>query len=70
MRTYRKDGIEVTEDEYIYMREEYYSACLNCRSIIEGDCEPDMREGPCENCEKDMVMGIEEMLMEGRITFI
>lgn len=60
-------NLELTADEYEDMRGEYDGFCTNCGAVTYGECEPDMREGYCESCDNQTVMGIEELLIEGKI---
>lgn len=63
-------NIQLTSDEYTEMREDYCGVCMNCGEITWDGCEPDMTNGPCESCDMEKVMGIEEMLMAGRVQII
>jgi hypothetical protein len=48
------------------MLDEYGGFCLSCREEASG-CEPDMRNGGCENCGKPRVYGVEELMIMGFI---
>ena len=43
---------------------EYIGFCTAC-GAEHGECEPDARKYPCENCGEDKVYGAEELLLCG-----
>jgi hypothetical protein len=40
--------------------------CLSC-GAMRGNCEPDARRYPCEECGKRAVYGAEELILMGRV---
>ena len=48
--------------------EDYNGICLICGEICYGGVEPDARGYPCEVCETNTVVGLQEALLMGRIT--
>ena len=58
----------MTEEEYLIHIGEYNGICLNCGEIRFGDTEPDAENYPCNECEEDCVMGIENALVCEHIT--
>ena len=64
----RKSIAKVTAGEFKEHTDNYDGLCLACGAWSEGDCEPDAREYPCQECEEDAVMGAEDALMEGYVT--
>lgn len=61
-------ALEVTEDEFRNLSNEYCGFCFHCGSVKYGDCEPDARDYECEDCGENRVYGIEESLMYNRIS--
>jgi hypothetical protein len=60
--------IELTEDEYIYLDDNYIGLCIKCHEEREC-CEPDARKYPCDNCNTKTVYGAGELLVMGIIEF-
>jgi hypothetical protein len=48
--------------------EDYNGICLICGEIRYGGVEPDARGYPCEACETNTVVGLQEALLMGRIS--
>lgn len=63
-------NIQLTTEEYQELRDDYCGVCMRCGEIKWDGCEPDMTNGPCESCGRSSVMGIEEMLLEGRVEIV
>lgn len=59
---------EMSEEEYLYARDNYVGVCRSCGEETEGGVEPDARGYKCEYCEKNAVYGIEEALMMGYVS--
>ena len=55
---------EVTQGDF----EDYNGICLVCGEIRYGGVEPDARGYPCEACETNTVVGLQEALLMGRIS--
>ena len=55
---------EVSQAEF----DDYNGICLVCGEIRYGGVEPDARGYPCEACETDTVVGLQEALLMGRIS--
>lgn len=60
----KKEVIEITEDEYHELEDEYGGICLSCHNRQYG-VEPDARNYKCEECEENQVYGIQELLISG-----
>lgn len=63
-RTFR-----MTQEEYEDATEGYEGRCLAC-GAVHGECEPDARRYPCDECEAEQVYGVEELLMMGRVLIV
>lgn len=59
----------VTESEYAAHTDAYDGICLECGEWTTGGVEPDAEGYECENCGAHAVMGAENALLCGRITF-
>ena len=59
--------IVLDEPTYHSLRENYCGICVACFTVKHGDCEPDAENYHCENCEKEKVQGIENLLVMGVI---
>ena len=61
----------MTEENYQHLRETYSGICLACYHVKYGDTEPDAENYRCENekCGKARVQGIENLIIEGGISF-
>lgn len=58
--------VEVSLEEYEQLRDEYIGICLSCGE--ERDCcEPDAANYECENCGKNRVFGMENLLIMGYV---
>jgi hypothetical protein len=64
----RSDGryFRMDTDEYQEMSDLYEGCCIECGNSQEA-CEPDARNYTCEECGKDQVFGMGELLIMGRI---
>ena len=58
---------KMSEAEYRELADSYGGLCLRCGELKWGDCEPDARRYPCEDCGKNGVYGAEEARMMGAI---
>lgn len=58
---------KMTAAEWKELEREYGGLCLACGELKFGDCEPDARKYPCEDCGKRGVYGAEEARMMGAI---
>jgi len=61
--------MQLTEEEYLDLSDNYMGICLNCGEQRDS-CEPDARNYVCEYCGEKQVFGVEELLMEGKIEFV
>jgi len=61
--------MQLTEEEYLDLSDNYMGICLNCGEQRDS-CEPDARNYECEYCGEKQVFGVEELLMEGKIEFV
>lgn len=59
----------VTEEDYSAHVEDYDGICLSCGEWTCGGVEPDAHDRKCEDCGEYAVMGAEDALISGRITF-
>jgi len=57
----------LTAGEWRELETEYGGLCLACGELKFGDCEPDARNYPCEECGKRRVYGAEEARLMGAI---
>ena len=62
----QKEVIQVTEDEYHELRDEYGGICLSCHNRQYG-VEPDAHGYCCEDCGEEQVFGVEELLVMGQL---
>ncbi|MFN0056418.1 MAG: hypothetical protein ACKV0T_30090, partial [Planctomycetales bacterium] len=60
--------IELTEEAYANLAENYGGFCVVCRDEAYG-VEPDARRYRCESCGANAVFGAEELLIRGVIQF-
>jgi predicted RNA-binding Zn-ribbon protein involved in translation (DUF1610 family) len=58
--------IEMTEEEYQDLVDDYCGVCLSCEEIAD-NVEPDATNYKCDSCGKNTVFGIEEALIMGNI---
>ena len=58
---------KLSEGEYRELADSNGGLCLSCGELKWGDCEPDARNYPCEECDKRRVYGAEEDRMMGAI---
>lgn len=63
-----KEVVEMSEEEYHEMCDEYGGICLSCHHHQYG-VEPDAREYVCEECGDKQVYGVEELLIMGQLVF-
>lgn len=61
--------IYMSEDTYQHLRDEYSGICMACWTVRHGDTEPDAENYECEECEKERVQGIDNLLIMGLISF-
>lgn len=64
-----KRTFRMTEEEYADGAEGNEGRCLAC-GAARGECEPDARGYPCEECGAALVYGLEELMMMGRIDLV
>jgi hypothetical protein len=60
---------QTTEDDYITDSENNAGVCLACLALASG-VEPDARRYRCDNCDQQMVYGLEQALIMGCVEFI
>lgn len=61
-----KKTFTMTTEEYHDGCNNYQGICLNCHEYRD-ECEPDAENYPCEFCEQNEVMGLEQALIAGHI---
>lgn len=63
--------MKITEKRLTYLLENTYSGyCLHCDDITtEHGVEPDAQEYECPNCGNHTMMGLENALIIGKLTF-
>lgn len=62
--------IYMTEAEFVGLRnDENIGICLSCNNEQDG-CEPDARKYKCDDCGKQTVYGLEELLIMGEIDIV
>jgi len=59
----------VTENEYSMAARDYIGWCTSCGEFTRDCTEPDAEEYDCPKCEQNTVMGAEQALLVGHITF-
>jgi hypothetical protein len=57
----------ITEAEYSELDRDYGGLCLACGELAFGDCEPDMRNAPCEACDVNRLHGAAEARLMGAL---
>ena len=62
--------IKLTESSYLELDREYCGVCIGCMHVRDGNTEPDAREYPCDECGKDRVYGIQELMIMGLIRLV
>jgi hypothetical protein len=62
--------LEGTEAEYRLACDEYWGCCVKCGAIQFGGVEPDAEKYECEECNKEAVYGIEQLMMYGRVKIV
>ena len=60
----RRRQFEVSQADF----DDYNGICLICGEICYGSVEPDARGYPCEACETNTVVGLQEALLMGRVS--
>lgn len=58
----------MTEAEYSEFSDSHGGLCLACGELAWGDCEPDARRYPCDDCGRPRVYGAEEARLMGAIS--
>lgn len=58
---------QMTEDEFHDADNDYQGYCIACGAPRD-ECEPDARKYPCDNCEKNLVFGLQELLLMGFVS--
>lgn len=66
----KRDNFEMTEDEYHEHCSSDDGICIECGEIQDGGVEPDAEGYECGSCGAMAVMGIENALLDGRITIV
>ena len=61
--------IPVKESEYLYATENYMGWCTDCQDFTRERTEPDAEGYDCPKCEQNTVIGAEDALLTGKITF-
>jgi len=61
--------IAVTMEDYTYATESYMGWCTECQEFTRGETEGDAENYDCPKCEQNTVMGAEQALLLGEITF-
>lgn len=59
-----------SEFEFRELCNEHAGFCVRCREVTTFGVEPDAYGYECEGCEKETVIGLENALLEGRISVI
>jgi len=62
-------NIVLTEEEFLELRNENAGVCKNCGHINYDFHEPDAEDYPCEECEENASMGMEQALICGVVDF-
>lgn len=65
-RTNGKVRFRMNTETYHELDQSYTGLCIGCGAERDG-CEPDARNYDCEECEKNLVFGAQELLVMGRI---
>lgn len=61
--------IKMTEEQFKDLDESMIGICLHCKSE-RLECEPDARKYRCEDCGRQEVYGVSELLIMGEIEFV
>jgi Zn finger protein HypA/HybF involved in hydrogenase expression len=64
-----KPPTTVTATEYEHATEAYSGWCTECEDFTRESTEPDAEDYPCPVCGHSSVMGAEQALLMGEITF-
>jgi len=59
----------IDESEYQYATENYMGWCKECKEFTRDCTEPDAKGYDCPKCEQLTVIGAEDALLTGEITF-
>jgi len=58
--------ITLTEEQYQDAEDQYIGYCIECGGERDS-CEPDARNYSCEDCGKNTVFGVPELLLMGAL---
>jgi hypothetical protein len=62
--TERRRQFDVSQADF----DDYNGICLVCGEVRYGGVEPDARGYPCDMCETNTVVGLQEALLMGRVS--
>lgn len=63
------EPVTVDEADYVEATESYTGWCTHCKDFTRSNVEPDAMEYDCPCCNQKTVMGAEQALLSGNITF-
>lgn len=70
-RSYFLKSMKTTQGRYAEATEEYHGYCTNCDDFTnDHGVEPDAEKYKCDECGMMTVMGAEQALIMGHITFV
>lgn len=62
-------AIEISEDRFVQANSDHEGWCTNCQDFTHECAEPDAQNYRCPVCRDMTVMGAENALLQGEITF-